>query len=218
MTYGSNSPKGFQPARNIGGYTGTYTTNEYPITATNATAIFLGDAVSLSTLGTIQRCAATQGPALGVFMGTKYSVTTGLNYGAFAYPFWPGNPGVVTGTVPVALVSDDPNAVYTIQETDAAAASGTPLTQAAVGLNTTFVITAGSTVTGLSAFSLNNAATATVVTATCPVQILGLDPAVVLGVQSATPTINGGQQTVGAFANWLVKLNTNFYGAAVRPV
>lgn len=218
MTYGVSGPRGFQPARGLGGYTPTYTTNEYPITATNANSMFFGDPVSLSTLGTVQRCAATQGPALGVFMGCKYAVTTGLNYGAFSYPFWPGNPGVVTGSQPVALVCDDPNSIYTIQEGDASAASGTPLTQGAVGLNTTFVYTAGSTVTGLSACSLNNAATATVVTATCPVQIVGLDPAVVLPVQSATPTINGGQQTTGAFANWLVKLHTNFYAAGVRPV
>ena len=215
MTYGSNSAKGFQPARNIGGYTGTYALNEYPITATNANTMFIGDPVSLSTAGTVQRGAAST-PMLGVFMGCKYEVTANLNYGAFSYAYWPGNPGVRTGTTPVALISDDPNAIYTIQETDAAAASGTPLTQGAVGLNANFLYTAGSTVTGLSAVSLNNASTATTLVGN--VQIVALDPAVVLGVQSATPTINGGQQTVGAFANWLVKANTNFYAPNVRPV
>lgn len=217
MTYGLNSPKGFQISRAQGAYTNTGATNEYPITATNATAIFFGDLVSLSTLGTIQQCAVST-PAVGVFMGCKFSTPAGIAAGTFSQYFWPGNPGVSTGNVPVALVADDPNAIWTIQETASGGASGTPLTQGAVGLNANIASTvAGSTVTGLSVMALSNVSTATTVT-NQNMQIVGLDPTCVLGVRSATPTLNGGQQTVGAFANWLVKLNTNFSANNVRPV
>lgn len=216
MTYGLNSPKGFQIARTFNG-TPNYALNEYPITATNANSIFTGDPVSLSTLGTIQRGAAST-PCIGIFMGTKYSVPATIAYGAFQFPYWPGNPGVSTGNVPVALVADDPNNVYTIQETaSGGTASGTPLTQGAVGLNANFVYVAGSTVTGLSACTLDNSSTSTGLVGN--VQILAVDPSIVLGTASTTPTAgSSGQQGVGPFANWLVKLNTNFYAPAVRPV
>lgn len=218
MTYGQNAPKGFQISRALGAYTNTGALNEYPITATNASAIFLGDLVSLSTLGTIQPCAVST-PAAGVFMGCKFSTPAGIAAGTFQQAFWPGNPGVSTGNVPVALVADDPNAIWTIQETSSSGASGTPLTQGAVGLNANIATTqtGGSTVTGLSVESINNASTATTIT-NQNFQIVALDPTCVLGVRSATPTLNGGQQTTGAFANWLVKLNTQFTANNVRPV
>ncbi len=216
MTYGLNAAKGFQTARTIGAFTNTGVTNEYPITATNATAIFIGDAVSLSTLGTIQQGTASQ-VMLGVFMGTKFQTTANQAVGTFSQAFWPGNPGLAAGTTAVALVADDPNAIWTIQETSSSGASGTPLTQGAVGLNANFASSVtGSTVTGLSVMALNNSSTATTLVGN--MQIVALDPTVVLGVRGATPSQNGGQQAVGAFANWLVRLNTNQYAAAVRPV
>lgn len=216
MTYGQNEPKGFQIARSLGAYSNTGALNEYPITATNATAIYLGDPVSLSTLGTVQAASASTS-LLGVFMGCKYATAAGLAAGSFQYPYWPGNPGVSTGNTPVALVADDPNALWTIQETSNTGASGTPLTQGAIGLNANFLYTAGSTVTGLSGVSLDNTTTATTLVGS--VQIQALDPRIVLGTRSATPTAGTtGQQTVGAFANWLVKLRTQQYAASVRPV
>lgn len=220
MTYGINQPRGFQTARSLGAYANTGALNEYPITATNATAIFIGDLVTLSTLGTVQQGTASTA-ALGIFMGCKFSTPANQTVGTFSQAFWPGNPGVVTGQTPVALVADDPNAIWTIQETSSSGASGTPLTQGSIGLSvniaTTVAATAGNTTTGLSSMSINNASTATTVTNQNAL-IVALDPSVTLGVRAATPTLNGGQQTVGAFANWLVKLNTQFYAPNVRPV
>lgn len=222
MTYGVNQARGFQVARSLGAYANTGATNEYPITATNATAIFTGDVVTLSTLGTVQQGTAST-PALGVFMGCKYAVQTSLNVGNFQYPYWPGNPGVVAGTTPVALVADDPNAVWTIQETSSTGASGTPLGQGNVGqsinIATTAAATAGNTTNGLSTMSLNNGSTATTTTNQNAI-IVALDPSVVLPVRGNTTATSsaGGQQVVGAFANWLVKLNTQWYAANVRPV
>ena len=134
-------------------------------------------------------------------MGCKYIPSTNSN-GTVAFPYWPGNPGVLSGSTPVALVIDDPMVQYTIQETDAAGASGTPLTQASVGINANFLYTAGNTANGLSAVSLNNASTAT--TLTQNLKIVRLDPTV--------------GNTTGAFANWIVQINNDVYKAgSVRP-
>jgi hypothetical protein len=70
------------------------------------------------------------------------------------------------------------------------------------GLNANFLYTAGSTATGQSAVSLNNATEAD--TATLNLKILQLDP---------TPG-----NAVGNFANWLVVLNNHLYRTGVTGV
>jgi hypothetical protein len=133
---------------------------------------------------------------MGVFWGVKYTDSTGvvkfMNY-------WPGNPGVLTGSVVEALVIDDPNTVFSIQETNASGAAGTPLALADRGLNINFQYTAGSTSTGSSAVSINNASEADTATLNC--KILQLDP---------TPG-----NAVGAFANWNVVFNNHLYKGGV---
>jgi hypothetical protein len=99
-------------------------------------------------------------------------------------------------------VIDDPNTVFSIQETNASGAAGTPLALADRGLNINFLYTAGSTSTGSSAVSINNASEADTSTLNC--KILQLDP---------TPG-----NAVGAFANWLVVLNNHFYRGGVTGV
>jgi hypothetical protein len=200
MTYGVNGPRGLEPVNSGGGYTWSGQTNEYPITSTYASSMFTGDPVTLATDGTVIRATASTA-VLGVFMGCKYIPSTN-NSGTVAFPYWPGNPGVLSGTTPVAMVIDDPMVQYTIQETDAAGASGTPLTQAAVGNNANFLYTAGNTRTGQSGVSLNNASTAT--TLVQNLKLVRLDPTV-------------GNAT-GAFANWVVQINNDVYKAgSTRP-
>ena len=113
--------------------------------------------------------------------------------------YWPGNPGVLTGSTVEALVIDDPNTVFSIQETNASGAAGTPLALADRGLNINFLYTAGSTSTGSSAVSINNASEADTNTLNC--KILQLDP---------TPG-----NAVGAFANWHVVFNNHLYKGGV---
>jgi hypothetical protein len=214
MTYGVNQPRGFQVARSSISAPWNGQTTEYPITATDANTIFTGDPVTFSTLGTVTRATASSA-WLGVFMGTKYQIAN--NISQISFPFWPGNPGVIAGTTPVAMVIDDPWQTYTIQETSNTGASGTPLTQGAVGLNANFLFTAGSTVTGLSGTSLDNTTTATTLVGS--VKILAVDPTIELGVPAVTPTLNGGQGTVGAFANWLVQMDNGVMRAgSIRAV
>ena len=195
MSYGTNAPNGFQPVKKLDGSAWTGATNPYEIVTTYATALFRGDPVTIGTTGYLE--VGTAGATcVGVFWGVKYTDSTGvvkfMNY-------WPGNPGVLTGSVVEALVIDDPNTVFSIQETNASGAAGTPLTLADRGLNINFLYTAGSTSTGSSAVSINNASEADTATLNC--KILQLDP---------TPG-----NAVGAFANWNVVFNNHLYKGGV---
>lgn len=198
MAYGTNAPQGLVPVKKLDGSAWTGATNPYQITSTYATAIFRGDPVTVLADGTLG--VATAGnPAVGVFWGVKFTDSTGRvrfeNY-------WPGNPGVLTGSVVEALVIDDPNTVFTIQETSGTGTAGTPLALADRGLNANFLYTAGSTATGTSAVSLNNATEAD--TSSLNLKILQLDP---------TPG-----NAVGAFANWLVTINNHLYRGGVTGI
>ena len=132
-------------------------------------------------------------------MGCKYIDSTGT---AKFMPYWPGNPGVQTGSTVSALVIDDPNVVFTIQETNGSGVAGTPLALADRGLNANFLYTAGSTATGQSAVSLNNATEAS--TDSLNLKIMQLDP---------TPG-----NAVGAYANWLVTINAHLFKQGVTGV
>ena len=191
MSYGTNAPNGFIPVKKLDGSAWTGATNPYQIASTYATALYRGDPVTTLADGTLGVGVAGS-TCVGVFWGVKYTDSTGvvkfMNY-------WPGNPGVLTGSTVEALVIDDPNTVFSVQETNASGAAGTPLALADRGLNINFLYTAGSTSTGQSAVSINNATEADTNTLNC--KILQLDP---------TPG-----NAVGSFANWLVTINNHFY-------
>jgi hypothetical protein len=191
MSYGTNAPNGFQPVKKLDGSAWTGATNPYQIANTYATALFRGDPVTTLSDGTLG-VGVAGATCMGVFWGVKYTDSTGvvkfMNY-------WPGNPGVLTGSTVEALVIDDPNTVFSVQETSGTGTAGTPLALADRGLNINFLYTAGSTATGTSAVSINNATEADTSTLNC--KILQLDP---------TPG-----NAVGAYANWLVTINNHFY-------
>jgi hypothetical protein len=196
MSYGTNAPNGFQPVKKLDGSAWTGATNPYQITSTYATALFRGDPVTILAADGTLGVGVAGATCVGVFWGVKYTDSTGvvkfMNY-------WPGNPGVLTGSVVEALVIDDPNTVFSIQETSGTGTAGTPLTLADRGLNINFLYTAGSTSTGSSAVSIDNSTEAAGSTLNC--KILQLDP---------TPG-----NAVGAYANWLVVLNNHLYKGGV---
>lgn len=198
MAYGTNAPQGLVPVKKLDGSAWTGATNPYQIANVYATAIFRGDPVAVLADGTLGVGVAGS-TITGVFWGVKFIDSTGRvrfeNY-------WPGNPGVLTGSTVEALVIDDFNTVFTIQETSGTGTAGTPLALADRGLNANFLYTAGSTATGTSAVSLNNATEAD--TSTLNLKILQLDP---------TPG-----NVVGAFANWQVIMNNQSYRAGVTGI
>lgn len=198
MSYGTNAPKGLQPVRMLDGSAWTGALNSYQLVTTYATALYTGDPVTIGTSGYLE--VATAGnPMVGVFAGVKYIDSSNV---AQFKPYWPGNPGVLTGSTVEALVIDDPNVVFTIQETSGTGTAGTPLALADRGLNANFLYTAGTAATGQSAVSLNNASEAD--TSTLNLKILQLDP---------TPG-----NAVGAFANWLVLINNHLYRGGVTGI
>ena len=106
MSYGVNAPMGLEPVRMLDGSAWTGALNSYQIATTYATALYTGDPVTIGTSGFLEVGAA--GSAIvGVFMGVKWTDSTGR---VRFEKFWPGNPGVLTGSTVEALVIDDPNA------------------------------------------------------------------------------------------------------------
>lgn len=198
MAYGASGGFGLQPLNSGNGVTWNGTTNEYNLPATGGQTMFQGDPVALSTLGVLVRGAATTA-VLGCFQGCKFQDTAGVWQ---FMNFFNGATAFLAGNTPVALIIDDPMAQYTITEGDATGASGTPLTVTAPGLNANFVYTAGSTRTGLSACTLNNATASTA--SGMNLRITTLDPRT--------------GNVIGAFANWVVQINNGQRSAGtLRP-
>jgi hypothetical protein len=198
MSFNTNAPSGLVPVRKMDGSAWTAAENKYQIVTTYASSIFKYDPVTIGASGYLERGVAGS-PLVGVFMGVKYIDSTGT---AKFMPYWPGNPGVLTGSTVDAIVIDDPNVIFSIQETNASAAAGTPLALSDRGFNANFLYTAGSTATGQSAVSLNNETEAD--TASLNLKIIDLDP---------TPG-----NAVGAFANWLVMINAHLYRGGVTGI
>jgi hypothetical protein len=158
-----NSPFGLRPVGGIGGGVYSGKISQYSVPAGDATAIFVGDPVKLA--GTSQFIngqvfsdvaqAATGDVIVGVVVGVLADTRDSLIYRA-------------ASTQRVLLVCDDPNALFEIQQVT----GGTPLTANDVGLNANFVVGSGSTVTGQSGVTINNATEAT--TNTLDLKIVGM--------------------------------------------
>lgn len=196
MTYGINAPMGLQPVRKLDGSCWSVSENSYQIASGYATAIFSGDPVTMLSDGTIGIGVAGS-PCLGVFWGVKYQFAAPQANGQkFAMsPYWPAATALPAGTVAEAMIIDDPNVVFDVQETDAAGAAGTPLVIADQNLNINFRVGSGNTATGQSTSSINNASEA--VTISLNLKIIGLTP---------RPG-----NVVGNFANWLVTWNNHLF-------
>lgn len=187
-----NTPFGLEPKgkRSASVYNGGL--NPYYIPASYGTALYVGDPVlktgtsntsaiqgfAAGTLPAINKSAAGTGNAItGVIVGFSVSQTDQtLQY----------NPA---STERIAYVSDDPDAVYYIQD-DASATMDA--TYVGTNMNLTFA-TAGSTTTGKSGVQIDASAIAT--TNTLQVNILRL--------------ANLPNNALGANAKWEVKINNH---------
>jgi len=188
-----SAPYGLQPVNLIGGQVFAGSTRMYPIIYGYATDIFYGDFVVLSR-GRLQRASVSTGSGLnqtvGVFLGCTYTnpVTKQKQFSQY----WPS--GTLAGDC-LAYVSDDPDAVFKA----VVCSSGTTIASAAnamVGCNVSAINNTGSTNTGNSANAVL-APSATPVTTTLPLRIVGVvpDTAVALGngtyssISTATVTL-----------------------------
>lgn len=143
-----NAPFGFRHAGNVGGGAPTYQTMPGAEIAYNDTnALYTGDPVTLLTTGYITRATAGTTPVYGIFMGCEY-LNPSTNQIQFS-KYWPGVAIASTSAVK-ALVVNDPNAEFLVQ------ATSTNLGRAAIGANVQFTYTAGSSLTGLSACTVDS--------------------------------------------------------------
>lgn len=203
----ADTPMGLIPIRHRNGAAYNGAVNHYYIPAGYATALFIGDPVvktgtantagvegtngsmfAAGTLPEINKATAGDGNALtGVIVGfhaTKTNLST------------TNSPASTEG---VALVCDDPDVEFEIQEDDA----GSALAATVVGLNANLIFThAGSTTTGRSGVELDG---------------VGDPPAADASNQLTIQRLaNRQKNAIGANAKWVVKINnhTEAHGAA----
>lgn len=200
MTFGTNAPNGILPVRYLSGAPWNDAYNEYQIASAYGTSIFFGDPVTLGTTG--QLAIGVAGSAIiGIFYGCKYTDSTGTY--KFS-PYWPASTVTQNSAAALAYVADNPELVFSVQETNGSTVAGTPLTQAAVGQNFNFLVGTGTTASGQSTTSLNNASGNPGSDTTLNLKVLSLDPTV--------------GNTYGAFANWLVLINNHQYKGGTGTV
>ena len=171
-----SAPYGFKPYNLIGGRVYSGSTRQIPIAIGNATAIYTGDIVIMSSNGTVTigTLTATAGNVAGIFMGCSYLNSSGqriyAQYCPAAIPS--GNSDTMYNNQVWAYVADDP---YLVMK--AAVVSGTTVmsgrTREYVGQNVSFVANAGSTLTGDSAMAILSASA---VTTTLPLRVVDVIP------------------------------------------
>jgi len=188
----ANRPAGFIPVQYLNGAPWNGQARIYSIAAAYATALYIGDPVKSS--GTAN-ADGVPGIVLGGATGGLRGVIVGLGTqeGLMANP---GNldvtyrPGAATAKDWYAMVVDDPNVLFEIQET----ANTVQLAAADIGLNTVPVAAAGNGFT--SGWQLASATDAIpAVTATLQLKLMGL--------------VRRQQNAFGAYAKHLVQINVH---------
>ena len=186
-------PRGLSPVKHLNGnpYNGEF--NIYFVPAADATYdIFVGDllqfAAGADPTGKYPLCSqyiAAQTDVVGACVGFGDSPKIMANVSDLSLR------RRVKATDKYIAVVDDPDVIFRIQEDG----DTTPVAAASVGLNAEIIVGAGNTLTGASGMELDSDTVNT--TATLPLRVLRLDPS------------EG--NVLGAFADWLVLLNTNYH-------
>jgi hypothetical protein len=178
-------------------------TNAYyqgdPVALKAGTATIAGEDVGLQTL----TVGAVGGPNVGVIL----AVGTNPRGGPYIDPTnLTLTSAPATKTKPYyALVADDPNIIFEIQEQG----GGTLLTVAATSKNANFALAAPAAGVYVSGAYLNNN-TAPATTATLNLRLLGL-------AQRLDPS-SGLYNTYGLYAKWLCLLQNHYYRAQIAGV
>lgn len=175
-----NAPAGLTPRRLRNGSPWHCPLRTYHVPSSNTTALYVGDPVTITGTGDsmgypdVVAATAATGRITGVVQGFRPNS-----------PF-PGKflPAGVEGYV---LVSDDPTALYEVQED----AIGGALTETSIGLNASLIAGAGNGFTGQSGWLLDSSTAAT--TATLQVRIVELQ--------------HRADNEKGINAKWLVAIN-----------
>lgn len=194
-------PRGLFPVKYISGAPYNGAVNMYLLPSSDGTATFIGDLVKLGgsagAAGTVVAGIDVEG------MATIAQSAAGDKSVGVVVGFLPLSTDLTTrhrvgSTNRIALVADDPNLLFEIQEVS----GGTALTATEVGLNANVVVGSGSTTTGMSAMELDNSTEAS--DAALNLTIIGL---------AKRP-----DNAYGEHAKWLVKINDHQFAAGVAGV
>jgi hypothetical protein len=182
-----NSPYGLRALGNLSA-TGAQKQYGYTIDDNQSGIIYQGDLVTVVSGFLVKFSPGSHNTSVGVFNGCFYNDPTTQK------PTWknyyPGSINITSGSI-LASVIDDPNQLFTIQ------VNGT-MTQAAIGNNADVTdSTTGSTITGVSAMTLNFSTQAT--SAALNLKIVGL--------------YDSPNNALGANAQVVVKINEHRYGS-----
>lgn len=197
-----NRVSGLWPVKFLSGADWDGRGNVYCIPTTDTNVISVGDPVKLSGDGDTARGipGALQATAGATCVGVVIAI--GVNPGVGPYI----NPNALdlsqapaTKLVPYyALVVDDPNVIFEIQE----AGAGSVLTSAALGENADFVAAAPAAGARLSGFYLNNNGHDTTITRN-------------LKIHSLSRRVGNG---LGQYAKWWVLINNHSYRAGTTGI
>ena len=189
----ANRPSGLSPVQYLSGAPWNGQARLYSIIATYATALAIGDPVTLS--GTAD---ANGVPGINIATGGDANMVLGSIVGLGKFEGGVFNPNNLDQIIRpaadpaawYAMVSDDPGIIYEVQDIG----TGTPLAAADVGLNVNLV--AGTNNGFVSGWLLDNSSKGT--NATYQVKLLGL--------------ARRQDNVIGQYAKWLVKINNHSLG------
>lgn len=186
---------GFRPIKYLNGSQYNGAVNTYFVPSGDGTAMFVGDLVKQDATGdTVAAGGLAQG-IMSVVQAAAGDAVVGVVVGFTTNPLNLNTPQYrLASTARYALVVDDPNVLFEVQED----AVGGALTAASVGLNANFIVAAGSTTTGASGMQLDSSTALD--TATLPLKIMGFTQRVDNEVGSANAKV-------------IVKLNNHQYGS-----
>lgn len=169
----TNAPFGFKYVGRLDGSPPNAGVSQRQIAYDNSTAFYYGDPVVSLGTGYIAQATAGTTQIAGIFIGCMYYSSAQSKIVHSMY--WPGSGNATTGTA-TALVITDPLALFEVQ------ATSTALTIADIDSNLQFTIGTGSTVTGLSAATVDTPGT----TVTLPFRMIGLSTTLGNGGDSAS--------------------------------
>lgn len=198
----ANKPSGLTPVKYLGGADWDGRGQMYYVASNNTDILAIGDPVKLSGDGDATR--GIPGIALAAAGDTVVGVILAIGTFPDGGPYIDANnlslvkaPATKTQAY-YALVADDPNIIFEIQEVG----TGTFLTSAEIGLNVNFIAASPGTGVNVSQFLLNNVGEATTSTLNC--KLLGL--------------ARRSDNAFGQYAKWLVLINNHAYRAGITGV
>lgn len=196
-----NRPSGLAPSRYLNGADWNGGGNMYSIPTTDTNKLSIGDPVKLSGSGDARGIPGVlQATAGAACVGVILAIGTNPEGGPYIDPT---NLNIVQApatklVVYYALVCDDPNVIFEVQE----GGSGTALAATNIGENIDFLAAAPATGVVVSGFTIDNANHDTTSTRNC--RLFGL--------------VRRSDNAFGAFAKWLVLINNHQYRAGVTGV